>query len=480
MTSNKVLFIIHDLYQSDIHFPLGPAYLAAVLRQAGAEVEIYDMQAHHYTNQQLAEHLDNNEYSLINVGFLAAKFKDIVQPLLNIIAQHKKGAWLILGGHAPSATPEWMLENTPADIICVGESEETIIDLYNARKFRPIDLRSIKGIAFKNHWIGTIKSTEPRKPVKDLDTIPWPAWDLFSMGKYSTSLKLWGMEPGDKAIPILTSRGCIGNCSFCHRLNKGMRLRSPRQIVNEMEYLLETYHINYFMIQDELFTLSAKRLQAIKTELECMGLNIKFTCNARVDMFSPEIAQMLIEMGCQFVNIGFESVDQNVLNKLGKRVTVEQNYEAAEICNKYKLPFGLNLIWGLLGDDAVTLSKNVEFIKQYTMKDQLRNLRPVTPYPGTPLYDQAIAEGKLEDTTDFYNKFTNSDLLTVNFTELTDWQFHNNLFGANRELVMHYFDYDEEKAKPIIDQFYKLYFEGDTTFRGVRHYDKSNEDYNKD
>jgi len=470
--NKKVLFITHDLEQSDIHYPLGPAYLAAVLRQAGAEVEIYDMQAYHYTNQQLAEYLDNNEYSLVCIGFLAAKFKDIVQPLLNVIAQHKKGAWLVLGGHAPSATPEWMLENTPADIVCVGESEEIIVDLYNSKlSFRPFFLDSIKGIAYRG-WMDEIKSTERRLPVKDLNTIPWPAWDLFDMEKYSTSLKLWGMEPGDKAIPILTSRGCIGNCSFCHRLNKGMRLRSPRQIVNEMEYLLETYHINYFMIQDELFTLSTKRLQAIKTELECKGHNIKFTCNARVDTFSEEIAQILKEMGCMFVNIGFESVDQNVLDKLGKRVTVAQNYEAAEICNKYKLPFGMNLLWGLPGDDAVTLSKNVEFIKQYTMKDQLRNLRPVTPYPGTPLYNQAIAEGKLEGATDFYNKFTNSDLLTVNFTELTDWQFYNNLFGANQELIMHYFDYDEEEARSIIAQFYDLYFEGDTTFRGVRHYEK--------
>ena len=485
MPSKKVLFIIHDLFQEDVHFPLGPAYLSAVLRQAGAEVEIYDMQAYHYTNQQLAEYLDNNEFCLINVGFLAAKFKDIVQPMLNIIAQHKKGAWLVLGGHAPSATPGWMLENTPADIICIGESEDTIIDLYNCKiGHRPFFLHLIKGIAFKN-GIGGIEYTDIRKPVKDLDTIPWPAWDLFPMEKYSTSLKLWGMAPGDKAIPILTSRGCIGNCSFCHRLNKGMRLRSPRQISNEMNYLAETYHINYFMIQDELFTLSAKRLQAIKTELGYRNLNIKFTCNARVDTFSEEIAQMLKEMGCQFVNIGFESMDQNVLTKLGKKVTVAQNYEAAEICNKYNLAFGLNLIWGLPFDSAESLQGNVNFIKQYTTYDQLRNIRPVTPYMGTPLYDQAITEGKLTGPADFYNKFNNSDLITVNFLDnLSDEDAYSLLFVANKELIMDYQEHTDmtlEAAHALIDEFHTLYFEDHNyKFRGARHYTKSNDDYKKD
>ena len=88
MSSKKVLFVIHDLYQEDISIPLGPAYLAAVLEVAGAEVEIYDMQAHHYTNDELAEYLDRSEFTLICVGFLSARF-DTVQPLLVVIAEHK-------------------------------------------------------------------------------------------------------------------------------------------------------------------------------------------------------------------------------------------------------------------------------------------------------------------------------------------------------------------------------------------------------
>jgi Fe-S oxidoreductase len=317
--SKKVLFIIHDLHQDDIHFPLGPAYLAAVLEKAGAVVEIYDMQAHHYTNDELAEYLDGSKYSLICVGFLSARFKDTVQPLLDVIAQHKNsGACLVLGGHGPSATPEWMLENTPADIICVGESEETIVELYEwGAEFKPLLRSEMKGIAYRG-WMGEITSTERRKPVQDLDSIPFPAWHLFDMDKYSTALQLWGMEPGEKALTMITGRGCTNRCSFCYRLERGIRFRSVNSVIAEMKQLRDKYGITGYFLNDELFVASKLRLFKLRDALKENDLHIKFSCNVRVDLFDYEIAVCLKEIGCTFANIGFESTDQNVLDLIEK------------------------------------------------------------------------------------------------------------------------------------------------------------------
>ena len=482
-TCKKVLFVIHDLYQDDIHLPLGPAYLAAALEAAGAEVEIYDMQAHHYTNDELAEYLDRSEFSLICVGFLSARF-DTVQPLLEVIAEHKNnGSWLVLGGHGPSATPEWMLENTPADIVCVGEAEETIVELYKwCVEFEPLLLSEIKGIVYRG-WMAGFKSTGRRKPVQDLDSIPFPAWHLFDMDLYSSALQLWGMEPGDKALTMITSRGCTNRCSFCFRLEKGIRVRSVSSVVAEMKYLRDEYGITGYFLNDELFVASKLRLFELREALKENDLHIKFSCNIRVDFFDYEIAECLKEIGCVFANIGFESCDQKVLDLMKKHATVEQNHEAAQICNSVSIPCGLNLLWGMPGDSAKSLQDNVDFIKKYTHHDQLRTIRPVTCYTGTPLYDQAIAEGKLEGATDFYNKFTNSDLIFINFMNIPDEEAYKLLFAANKELILDYQEHTDmtlEAAHALIDEFHTLYFENHNyEFRGARHYEKS-EDFNKD
>ena len=483
MSNKNVLFIIHDLFQDDIHFPLGPAYLAAVLEAAGAVVEIYDMQAHHYTNAELAEYLDRSEFSLICVGFLSARF-DIVQPLLEVIAEHRNnGSWLVLGGHGPSATPEWMLENTPADIICVGEAEETIVELYEwETQFKPLLLTDVKGIVY-NGWQDKIKSTGRRKPIQNLDSIPFPAWHLFDMNIYSNCLELWGQGPDEKALTMITSRGCTNRCSFCYRLEHGIRMRSVKNVITEIKYLKDKYGITGYFLNDELFVASKLRLFEFHDALKENNLHIKFSCNIRVDFFDYEIAECLKEIGCTFANIGFESTSQTVLDQMKKHATVEQNHNAAQICNSVGISCGLNLLWGMPGDSAESLQGNVDFIKQYTHHDQLRTIRPVTCYTGTPLFDQAVAEGKLKGATDFYNRFTNSDLILINFMDISDEEAYKLLFTANKELILDYQEHTDmslEAAYALLAEFHTLYFENhDYQFRGARHYIKA-DDHNTD
>lgn len=109
MTENgNVLFIIHDLYQEDNHFPLGIGYMAAVLKREGVDVDVYCQDVFHYTNEELAELLKRNEYDLICVGFLAARFRETIVDLCSVINTYKKNAWLVLGGHGPSPIPEYV------------------------------------------------------------------------------------------------------------------------------------------------------------------------------------------------------------------------------------------------------------------------------------------------------------------------------------------------------------------------------------
>jgi hypothetical protein len=126
----------------------------------------------------------------------------------------------------------------------------------------------------------------------------------------------------------------------------------------------------------------------------------------------------------------------------------------------------LNIIFGNIGDTRETLRKGVEFLLKYDDHAQLRTVRPVTPYPGSPLYYYAIEKGLLKDVEDFYeNKHLNSDLLAINFTNMTDEEFHETLCEANKKLVRHYYQGKLKSTFKICDD---LYLGKDTSFRGFR------------
>ena len=444
----KVLFIVHDVYQEDNQFPLGIAYLASVLRNNGDDVEIYCMDIFHFSNKQLADHLDKNEYDMIGLGFMSARFMTILS-LCKIVNEHKKKARFVLGGPGPSATPEYILGKTDVDAIAVGEAEKMILDIHD----------------------GVNRST----PVENLDSLPLPAWDLFPMDKYTTCMHVPDMSNTDKFFTIISSRGCCNKCSFCFRMEKGLRLRSIPNVINEIKILNKKYGVNYFLFADEFFALSKKRIEDFKHGLEENNLNIKYWCSSRVKGVDSEVLQLMKDSGCRLINYGFESMDADVLKEMNKNTTPEDNENAAMLTKEAGIPFGLNFIWGFSNDTADTLWKNVDFIKKYNPYGQLRTIRVVTPYPGSPLYYDAIKKGLLESPDDFYNRFKNSDLITVNFTGISDRKCYDLLYTTNRELILDHqknSDMSFIEAANIINAFKNLYYNQNYVFRGARHYVK--------
>jgi len=325
---NKVLFIIHDVYQEDNQFPLGPAYLAAVLHEKGASVEAFCMDIFHYTNEELAKHLQKNTYDIIGVGFLAARYTETIIDLCETINKNKKNAWFILGGACPSAIPEYILRNTYADITTIGEAENTIVDLLKC-KINQANLSDVDGIAYlkNDEFIKTKKNRIEKK----LDKIPFPLWEIFPMDKYTTCCKAYNQLPHEMSLGIITSRGCTNRCNFCQRLEKGLRLRSIDNVIEEIKILYQKYGVSCFWIHDELFIVNKKRIIDFGRALKESNIKIKFYCQARADIVDKELIEILKKCGCQFINIGFESSDDKVLKRMNKNVTVAQNIRALEV-----------------------------------------------------------------------------------------------------------------------------------------------------
>ena len=452
----KVLFIIHDVYQNDNEFPLGPAYLSSILRENGYVVDTYCMDVYHYTNEQLAKYLDKNEYDMICLGFMSARFVETVLPLCKVINEHKKNALFVLGGPGASATPEYILNKTGVDSVVVGEAENVILDVK--------------------------EGLNRGEPVKNLDKILFPAWDLFPMERYTTCIKNPGMSDNERMLILLSSRGCVNKCSFCFRLEKGLRMRSIPNIIEEIKILNKKYGVTYFEFADEFFALSKKRIGDFNQLLEENNLKIKYWCASRVKGVDREVLQLMKDGGCVFINYGFESMDADVLKQMRKNTTPEDNENAAKLTKEAGILFGVNFIWNNPGDSVKSLWENVEFIKKYNTYGQVRTIRPVTPYPTCPLYYKAIEDGLLEGAEDFYNKFSNSDLIMINFTDMEKKEMYKELFLANSELINNHAkntNMDRMECTRLKDNFYSLYFKGETKFRGARNYEKSTKEYVK-
>jgi len=456
----KVLFIRQDEYQYDPPFPLGIGYLAAVLEREGAQVSIYNQDLFRYPDSHLENHLQQNEYDLICMGFLAPRLHIKILDLCRIINKHKKQAWFVLGGHGPSPIPEYILRITKADIIAIGEAEDTFSELIKAGMDRS-KLPDIAGIAF---WdTDGITINKRRAPIKDLDSIPFPARHLFPMEEYTSRPSPVGKEPNEKVGHMILSRGCVGRCNFCYRMEKGFRYRSIENILDEIIALRDDYNVSYLIFNDELALYPQKRIFEFKDALDKNDIQIKFQASTRAELFNEngrEIASVLKEMGCCYLGIGFESANQDVLNTMGKRTTVAQNHRAAECVTNAKIPLGLFFIWGNIGDNEQTLKEDVEFIKQYNTYNDVRTIRPPTPYPGAPLYEYAIEKKLLTGVEDFFSRYTNGDLLTVNFTEIEDKRYYELLLAANRELIFDYYDHttrDYAEAEHLVQTYADLY-----------------------
>jgi len=400
----KVLLVVYDNETFLNYLPQGLAYIAAILRNNGYYVSIYKQDLHHYKDKELTGYLDKHHFDVIGISFVGGYFQyKKVQALAKAINSSKNRPYFIMGGHGPAPEPKFFLKKTQADAVVIGEGEVTILELLEAVASKN-SLSGIDGIAYRDG--DTVFINKRRSLIKDIDTIPFPAFDLFPMEYY----RMWRLPHAEKTdflMNMLSGRGCPFRCNFCYRMDKGFRARSNESIIEEIKLLKKDYGITYIAFSDELLMTSAKRTIKLCEDFIKDNLNIKFYCNGRLNYAEPEVLKIMKRAGCVFINYGIEAMDDRVLENMNKQLTTEKIIKGIENTLDIGISPGFNIIWGNIGDTAETLNKGVEFLLKYDDGAQLRTIRPVTPYPGSDLYYYALGNGLLKDCEDFYeNKFS--------------------------------------------------------------------------
>jgi len=461
----KILLIIYDNNSYIHYFPLGIAYISSVLRNNKYDFNLYFQDVNHFNERHLSEYIKTIHFDVIAIGFIAGYFQfDKLLRISQVINRtQKRPQYYILGGHGPSPEPEYFLKKMEADIIVHGEGEITFIELLNTISDKG-DFSKVKGISYKQE--DKVLTTPKREVIKDIDSIPWPAYDLFPI-EYYRLMRLPHTSNRDFSMPVLSSRGCPFHCTFCYRMDTSYRMRNSEDIVDEVQYLQKNYGITYIDFTDELLMSSKERVYDICETIIRKGISFKWFCNGRLNYASSDVLDLMKKAGCVFINYGIEALDDKVLLNMNKALTTNQIIKGIESTLKSGISPGFNILFGNIGDNKETLEKAVQFLIKYDDGAQLRTIRPVTPYPGSKLFSYAIEKGLLKNCEDFYeNKHINSDLLTVNFTDMNDDDFYKSLLEANNALLENYYSKKLNSEKKITKD---LYLNKNKEFRGFRH-----------
>lgn len=354
--------------------PLGIGYIASFLKQEGFTVKILDCT---FKDQRgiLAE-VQNSSPSIIGIYSMYSMERESVH-----LARKVKGIadLLVVGGPLPTVDSASFLNDF--DLVVIGEAENTMLDLVRSF-FDNRDPRAVPGIVFKDG--SAINHTGNREFIRDLDSIPFPARELFENPLYK---KYYQTHFGYSMTSMISSRGCPFKCDFCSRpvFGESFRSRSPQNIVDEMQSISDLgYDTVWFA--DDCFTISKNRVVGICDEIMRRGLNLKWQCLSRVDTLDLETASRMKKAGCQRIYFGIESGDETTLQFMRKDIDLRTARTAVHNARSAQIETGAFFIIGYPGENDQTILNTIRFGASLP----LDYLSFTLPYPilGTGLYEK--------------------------------------------------------------------------------------------
>ena len=377
-------------HQHPSFIPLGLAYLGAVLEKSGYSVNVIDCQAQKLTYIDLEHEIGKHEPRIVGITSTTLTYKSALK-VAGIAKQVHPDCLTILGGcHATFWDGNALEECPQLDMVARKEGEITLLEIANRLKEKK-PINDVLGTTFKEK--GKIIRNADRPFMEDLDSLPFPAHHLFPLRHLRTA--------GRIIFPLTTSRGCVYWCNFCtavRMFGQKYRTRSPRNVVDEMQFLNEKYGSSQFTFSDDTFTVNQERTEKICEEIQNRNLKFEWDCETRVDMVTKDLLQKMKKAGCIAVWFGVESGSQNVIDSMGKSFSIVQTRKAFKWANEVGLMTFAAVILGFPSETKETALKTVKFVEELNPNDVGYHI--ATPYPGTPMYDYVKENGWLK-ITDF-------------------------------------------------------------------------------
>ncbi|XWX05361.1 radical SAM protein [Aggregatilineales bacterium SYSU G02658] len=387
--------------------PLGTLYAAAMLRETGHDVHLFDAmlaegteawaQALDRAQPQVAVIYEDNFNYLSKMSLL--RMREAASTMIQ--AARKRGCVVIVSGADMTDHPESYL-SYGADYVILGEGEQTLlalIDLLRKGKPNARALQSTPGLAYLKG--DTVQRTGSRPVMRYLDLLPRPAWDLIDMEAYR---RIW-RKHGRFSLNLVTTRGCPFHCNWCAKPIWGQQYHShsPQYIVEQMQYLKTHYAPDHIWFMDDIMGIRDQWIEEFADLLDAQQAHIPFKCLNRADLLlRGQTIPALARAGAEIVWIGAESGSQKILDAMDKGITVEQIYEAARKLHEHGVKVAFFLQFGYPSETREDIELTLKMVRDL-MPDDI-GISVSYPLPGTPFYhrvrDQLSQQANWYDSAD--------------------------------------------------------------------------------
>ena len=379
--------------------PLGALYAAACVRKRGYRVALFDAMLAASENEWAAA-LDARRprFAVIyedNFNYLSKMcLLRMRQAALTMIdLARARGVTTIVAGADATDHPSIYLERG-ADVVVIGEGEVTLVELLDtltggsSGPARAAALRDVAGLWLRDADGRNVR-TAPRATIRDLDSLPLPAWDLVDVDRYRS---MWRSRHGYFSMNLVTTRGCPYHCNWCAKPIYGQRYtaRSPEHVVDEMAWLKETHQPDHLWIADDIFGLKPGWIERFASLARARDAVIPFKCLLRADQVTAAVAGALRAARCRIAWIGAESGSQRILDAMEKGTRVDQIATATRLLHEAGVEVGFFLQFGYPGETREDIELTLQMVRDCVPDDI--GVSVSYPLPGTTFYQRVQAQ----------------------------------------------------------------------------------------
>jgi radical SAM superfamily enzyme YgiQ (UPF0313 family) len=378
-----------NLYVAPFEPPIGLAFLSSYLRERGHEVELVDMQGLLMDSRELAVRIAAIKPDIVGITAMTPTIPEALQAAA-ISKNVAPDALTILGGVHPTLAPGEVLADPNVDYVIRGEGEESFAALADALEHghAPDDLA---GVCFFRE--GKLVINEKSNLIADLDTLPMPDYEAFPIERYIEHNRYLRSIRG---ISMIVSRGCPYQCTFCavhQTMGRKWRIKSPQRVVDEILVLKHRHNLEGVWFKDSIFNLNRKWTREFCRLMIDNNVDISWQALTRVDLIDEDELVLMKQAGLTQLDLGIETGSPKSLLRLKKGITVDKIREKVRLARKHVKVFGFFMI-GIPGEDETDVIQTFELAKSLDLDRWTWSI--YSPLPGSTLYEELIAEGKIE------------------------------------------------------------------------------------
>lgn len=435
--------------------PTSLLYVAQAARAAGHEAEIIDIpyllekfpDRFSLLDNSLYDYIANKQYDLLGLGGVVSTYF-FYDYFVKRLKEVKKGVPIVVGCSVGVPIKEVWEKHTPVDYLVEGDGEIVIQRLLDCLKNK--DYKGIKKIpglySLKNGRYQGI----PPELIRSLDQIPFLNYDEIDCEYYIGELTRWLedimpdrsliKEEKIRFLPLLTSRGCPFNCTFCFHFSKEYRAHSVDYVIENIRFLKKKYDINGLHIIDDLFIFDRKRTIDLCKGIHKANLGVYFMgSGGKPSFIKPDMLESMKTAKFIRFSYGIESGSQKMLDLMQKRTSVEQNLQALKLTEEKGIPCFANIVFGMPGENHKTLNETKNLLIEANLSTKRFYGSWAVAYPGTQLFNWMIEKGMVKDTRQYLFEVGSIGEYVYNFSELPMSELKKKILLLYRDVDMAYY-----------------------------------------